>query len=426
MLLPTMHVIRNLTLALIAAAPLASAAQPTPSPQDHGVEEHVPISIDVGLEWRTVLENAVRNYPRYVQLEARRLEADALQQRSRSLLAGRPALALGYRSDDPLDDFGLAEYETGLTLPLWRFGERRAAGRIAASASDESAAARAAMEWEVAGELRAALWDIEDAVNGVELAAEALSVAEDIERIVARRHALGDLPLEDTLLAESAALERRTDLIERRATLVDVEFAYELLTGMRVRPPAFVETPTEQRDFTASHPLLFLVTAEEERAQAELELSARAAKGSPMLMIGPRRERGPLTSYYTDSVGVEISIPVGGSVHSDVETAASNRRLAEAESERAALERRLHADLHEALHTLETTESALALAEQRAEIAARHREMGQTAFEQGEIALVDLLRRDDAALTAARAAQSLEVLRSRAIAMVNQAVGVLP
>src|SRR5690606_13120516 len=155
--LPAMHVTWNLTLALLAAAPLASAAQSTPSPQEHGAEEHVPIGIEVGLEWHTVLESAVRNYPRYVQLEARRLEADALQQRSRSLLAGRPALALGYRSDDPLDDFGLAEYETGLTLPLWRFGERRAAGRIAASASDGSAAAGAALEWEVAGALRAAL-----------------------------------------------------------------------------------------------------------------------------------------------------------------------------------------------------------------------------------------------------------------------------
>jgi len=414
----------NLSLALLATAPLVCAAQPA-TPHNHGPEEHAPIDIDAGLDWHAVLESAVRHYPRYIELEARGREADALARRSRSLLAGRPALTLGYRSDDPLDDHGLAEYETGLTMPLWRFGERRAAGRIAASAREESAAAGEALVWEVAGALRATLWDIEDAINGVELAAEALALAEDIERIVARRHALGDLPLEDTLLAESTVLERRAELIERRAALVDAEFAYETLTGMRTRPPALVETPVEERDFSA-HPLLTLARTEAERARAALELSARAAKGSPSLTIGPRRQRDALADYYTDSVGIEVSIPVGGGAHADAETASARRQLAAAEAALAALERRLHTDLHDALHTLEATESALSLAQRRAEIAARHRDMGQIAFEQGEISLVELLRRDEAARTAARSARTLEVQRGRAIAAVNQAVGVLP
>src|SRR5690606_15435634 len=134
-----------------------------------------------------------------------------------------------------------------------------------------------------------------DAANGVELAVEALAVAEEIERVVARRQALGDLPLEDTLLAESTVLERRTELIERRAALVDAEFEYELLTGIRQRPPADLETPTERRDFTASHPLLAFARAEVERTRAELALAERASKGSPTLTIGPRRQRDPLT-----------------------------------------------------------------------------------------------------------------------------------
>ncbi len=420
-----MHAL-NIAVVLLATAavPLVSAAQ-SPAAQDHGPEEHVPIDIDAGLDMRSVLERAVRRYPSFVELEAREHEADALARRSRSLVAGRPAMTLGYRSDDPLDDHGLAEYETGLTVPLWRLGERRAAGRVAASAREESAAAERALVWEVAGALRDALWDIEDAVNGVELAVEALAIAEDIERIVARRHALGDLPLEDLLLAESTVLERRAELIERRAALVDAEFAYELLTGLRARPPALVETPVESRDFSA-HPLLTLARSEAERARAAVELSARAGKGSPTLSIGPRRQRDALSDFYTDSVGVEVSIPVGGGAHADVETAAARRQLAAAEAALAALERRLHADLHDALHTLETSESALALAERRAEIAARHREMGRTAFEQGEISLVELLRRDEAARIAARSARILEVQRGRAIAAVNQAVGVLP
>src|SRR5690606_28446933 len=119
-------------------------------------------------------------------------------------------------------------------------------------------------------------------------------------------------------------LGRRAGLIERRAALVGAEFAYETLTGMRTRPPALVETPVEERDFSA-HPLLTLARTEAERARAALELSARAAKGSPSLTIGPRRQRDALADYYTDSVGIEVSIPVGGGAHADAETASARR-----------------------------------------------------------------------------------------------------
>src|SRR5690606_38409211 len=107
-------------------------------------------------------------------------------------------------------------------------------------------------------------------------------------------------------------------------------------------------------------------------------------------------------------------------------TSAARRRVAEAEAGRASVERDLHAALHEALHTLDVADEALDIAEQRAEVSARHRQMGQTAFEQGEIALVELLRRVDAAQQAERQAAGLRVLRGRSIAAVNQAVGELP
>lgn len=392
---------------------------------EHGPAEHVPIEIDTALEWQAVLDRAVESYPRFVELEARAREADALTRRSRSLFAGRPTLMLGYRSDDPLDDFGLAEYDVALGLPLWRFGERRAAGRTGASAVGEAEAAVAALRWEVAGLLQQILWDIEHAANELEVAADSVAIAEDIERVARRRHAVGDLPLEDTLLAEGVVLERRAALLEREAGLVDAEFAYELLTGLRTRPPARAEPLVEPYVISESHPLLSLAAATAERARAELALVARGAKGSPQLTIGPRRQRDPMTDFYTDSVGVEVAVPIGGRAHVAGEVAAAQRRVAEAQAERAAVERQLHAELHEALHRLRTAERALELAARRADIAARHREMGRVAFEQGEIDLVELLRRDETALLAARQARELDVRRGRAISAVNHALGKL-
>jgi outer membrane protein, heavy metal efflux system len=414
-------------LTLLCAWPFGAPAQPASHEHaEHGPQEHAPIDVDRGLAWDTVLARALVHYPQYVELEAREREADALRRRARSWFASRPSVMLGYRSDSPLDNYGLAEYDTMLNLPLWRFGERRAAGIIGERAAGGAAAAQAALRWEVAGALREVLWNIESAVNGIELAGEALDVAADIERIVARRHEVGDLPLEDALLAQTEVLERRTALIERQAELVDAEFAYELLTMLPARPPAFVEAVPERRVLASSHPLLALAEAELELARAQLELTAREAKGAPTLSIGPRRQRDPLTPFFTDSVGVEMTVPFGGEAHMDAATAAAHRRVTEAQARRSMMERRLHADLHEALHSLDTAESALALAEERAELAERHRRMGQTAFEQGEIALLDLLRRNESALRAAREARALEVLRGRSLAAANQALGVLP
>src|SRR5690606_12052445 len=61
--------------ALLAVTPLAAAAQSLLAPRDAGPAEHAPIAIEAALEWRSVLERAVRNYPRFIELEARRHES---------------------------------------------------------------------------------------------------------------------------------------------------------------------------------------------------------------------------------------------------------------------------------------------------------------------------------------------------------------
>jgi outer membrane protein TolC len=52
--------------------------------------------------------------------------------------------------------------------------------------------------------------------------------------------------------------------------------------------------------------------------------------------------------------------------------------------------------------------------------------MGRSAFAQGEIELRELLRIQDTAQNAERELERLGIERQRAIAAVNQAIGVLP
>jgi outer membrane protein TolC len=207
---------------------------------------------------------------------------------------------------------------------------------------------------------------------------------------------------------------------------VDAERAYEMLTGLYARPTNFAEALTGRSDFDETHPLLRMADAEIARARAQADLTSAEGRGNPVLTIGPRRQRDPLGTSYTDSIGVQVSGPFGGQAHAAPATAAAVRRVAEAEARRVATLRELDAAVHEALHTLEVAEDGLALAEERAALAERYWRMGRTAFEQGEISLTELLRREEAERIAAREAARLGILRGRTIAEVNQAIGELP
>lgn len=415
-----------LSALVCAATPVLAQLPDLDHAELHMPHEHTPLTIDDSLDWAELLQHAVVNYPRYIELAAREAEASALSARGKQWLAAQPSMSFSYLSDRQLDNMGLAEYQSSLSLPLWRPGQRRAAQQFGASASGESAAAAAALRLEVAGLLRESLWDIESAANEMALATEALQVDIELERAVLARHEAGELPLEDTLLARASVLERRESLVGAEASLVDAERAYERLTGLVTRPVEFAETQTPREDFDATHPLVLLADAGLERALAEAELIEKSSRGQALLQIGPRRQRDALSTFYTDGFSMQVTIPFGGRAHGAVQNAAAARRIAEAEALRAATLRELDGALHEALHTLENTEDALALATERSNLAMRHWSMGKTAFEAGEISVVDLLRREEAARAAVRDAARLAILRGRTIAEVNQAIGVLP
>jgi outer membrane protein TolC len=311
-------------------------------------------------------------------------------------------------------------------LPLWRWGHRAAVQQLASSAVAESEAARDALRLEVAGLLRGALWDIEAAAVTAAAAEEQAAVAARLLDAVERRHARGDLALADVLLAGTARLEREQAVIAAHAELVDAERAYHSLTGLDRRPAGVSEVRSARSDFDMGHPLLALANAEVERARANVAVVDREARGNPTIAFGPRRQRDPLTDFYTDSVAVAVRVPVGGRSHAVTQRAAGARAAAQAEAARGALLRRLELDLHEATHGLLVLDESLELAAERRELADRQWQMAQSAFEQGEIELRELLRIQETAQAVSREAQRLAVERQRTIAAYNQAVGETP
>jgi cobalt-zinc-cadmium efflux system outer membrane protein len=410
----------GLLLVLPGAAALASE-QNNPY-----ADLHEPLEISAELSWAELVEQTLNNYPRFLELTARDAEARALADRGHKWFSGQPSVLARYQTDRIWDNNDLREYELGLELPLWRLGQRQAARSLGAAAGDESGAAALALRHEVVGLLRMALWDIERADNAVALAEDGVAVAAELVRVVEHRYEAGDLPLSDTLLVRSMRLEREAVLIEGEAAHVDAERAYQSLSGLDVRPATFSESLSLRDDFDASHPWLMLADAEVGRARAELELVDRAARGTPTLTIGPRRERAPFETADADSIGITFAMPFGGQAHRTVQVAAAGRELARAEVERAQLLRQLDLDLHEARHSLVVIDESLELARERYDLATTSLPIGESAFAQGEITLFELLRWQETARIAQREAESLEIERQRAIAQINQAIGERP
>ncbi|MDH3506973.1 MAG: TolC family protein [Gammaproteobacteria bacterium] len=398
---------------------------------------HAPVEVDPGLGWDELIAATVAAHPRRFELEGLEWTAAAWQARGRQWLAATPYGTFSYLSDRIGDDRNQAEYYSGLTLPLWRPGQRDTVQELGRSSTLASTASAAALRWEVAGLLRTLLWDIAAARNAVDLADEARSVADELVRGIERRFAVGDLAEADVLLARTTLHEKSLALIDSEAVLLDAERTFRSLTELDRRPAVFAEALAMHEDpdeeaaehgpsFDDSHPLLALANAEVERARAAAEFAERSTRGNPLLTIGPRRQRDAMTSYYNDSMSVGVIVPFGGKRYGATTRAASVTALAAAETRRAQLLRQLDLDLHEAEHTLYVLEQSLVVAEARNDDAARQWRMGRSAFAQGEIELRELLRIQDTAHNAARELARLGIERQRAIAAVNQAIGVLP
>lgn len=419
----------NILLALVTSVTVniaLAADSPANELQRHDAHQHSDLQADANFTLAAALQTAFARYPSTVELEARDNEAGAWKKRGQSWIAGSPALSLRYQTDEYNHDTGLEEFESGIELPLWRWGERAATKKLGKAYSEEAALAQNALRWQVAGQLRSALWEIALAENNTDLAQQSLAIAKRLHATLKRRYQLGDVAQADLLLAQSTALEKETALLTAQAAQVDAQRAYTSLTGTGTYPKHFKETLSSKEMLDPQHPLLAFTEAELRRAQAARRYTQRAAKDNPSLLAGPRRERPANDVVVEDSVGISLRIPFGGGAHRGTEIAAADRAVAAATAQRDRQRRELQMQLHEAEHGLHVAEAALKLASERAQIAQRHITMGDSAFQKGEMSLLDLLKLQDNAAAAVRQASRLAIEVQRNIAFYNQASGELP
>lgn len=430
------HIKYSLPALLLAATPCAADLKNSEPPKmtsdtlvtERLSVEHIdPIEIDPALTLPQLVELTLEKYPDRLINEALIQQAEALQQRGDSWLAGSTALALDYSDDRIANDLGSREASAQLEFTVWNWGQRSAAQSVAEQAHSSAQKQSAAVKLEVTRLIREALWDMALAESRLQQAKFTLDISARLLEKVRRRVELGDLARADLLLAESEHLQNRSLFTQAEAEMMHSRKSYASLTQTTHVPANYQEQLSNIGTIQPDHPLLEAINALIARQQAGIEWAKSSDTiNQPKVSIGAKSSRDQRGSDDTQSAGVGVVIPFGHGTYDAPEIAAAHLELNRALAQREHLQRQLEKALHEAEHALEVTREELSIAKELKQIAEAHLKMTETAFTAGEINLLDLLKIQARSLQAIRNAKEQDVKLQRNIALYNQAVGVQP
>jgi len=390
-------------------------------------DEHAPLLKDPALDFSTMLDAALLIAPESLESPVREQQARDYQASGKSWIAGRASINLGMYDDGALDNRGLNEKEFGLQLPLWRLGERKASQALGAGYEEQTREWQDYLRWQLTGELRANLAEIElaEAMLEVERATEAN--AEELHRVSLTMFEAGEVSRLDTLQTESLLLEQRQRVLQAEALMVDAERSFQVLTGLKRRPATgHRETLSPVEEVPDAHPMLSYLHTDVVLADASITQSQINAKGNPQLTIGTRRERGDRFMPYTDSLAISVNVPIGGANIVASRSSSARRQKVDAEVRWLNTRIELQASVHEAEHELFITRESLPLAIQNAALADEQRELAQSAFGLGELSLFQVLNAIQAARNAERALLQLQLREQQLITEYNQLIGEQP
>ena len=379
--------------------------------------------------------------------DAQQAISEAVRRQARGLLAESPALRVKLLSDRLTGDDGAYEVEAMVDMPLLLPGQRSARFALADAAGATAQALRARLRWEMAGVVRELVWEGALAEGRLRQAEAALSAAEALEAVVAKREAAGELARLDLLLAQQDTLARQSELAAARADHAEVMAAYGALTGFEALPEPLTETPAETAaelpsasaetapgdggpqpasPIFATHPLHTSLAQGVARARAERGRVRADRGGSPTLSLGVKHARADRFAPEDDALQLEVSLPFGvGSAGAPAMAEAEQGvtdRLAELQQARREVVRNIAA----AKAAVTGAEQQLAAARVRVDVTERALALARRAFDLGEGDLTALLRAQERAREARLNLALRQLAQGRAIARLNQAIGALP
>ncbi len=375
------------------------------------------------------LDSALALEEQGARVTATRELGAAVRRHGSGWVAEDPALRLKGLSDGMTEDTGAYELEAMLDMPLLLPGQRDARRALGTSISNQADALERLLRWEMAGRVRDAAWEAELAAGRLRQAAAALESARALGSAVTRRAAAGELARLDQMRAEQETLARAADLTAAQAEYDLAIGTYVHLTGQARLPDPLVEPAPplpEPPAIAEDHPALAGASAALSEARAERERVIADRRGHPVLSLGGKRARGDRDSDTIDALQMEVRLPLGLKGQAATAVAGAERGYTERLTE-------LHLALREAEHALEAAlvgregaRAQLQAAEARDALTDQAVVLARRAFELGEGDLDNLLRAEERAREAKLNLALRRLEQGRALARLNQALGVIP
>ncbi len=367
------------------------------------------------------------------RVAALRDERSAVRDQAGSLIAEDPALRLKVLSDRMTENDGAYELEAMVDMPLWMPGQRSARVAVAESLGLRADALQRLLRWEAAGEVREAAWGAALAHGQLRQAAAALQAARSLEATVAKRAAAGELARMELLMARQETAARNVDLSAAQLGYDQAIAAFVLLTGQSRLPEPLLEAVPEARAagttgmaLPPNHPLLASADGALAQARAERDRAGAERRGHPLLSLGGKRARDDRSVDPLDAVQLEISLPFGLKRQAAPMLAGAEREYTDRMTELHQVRRGAERDLKAAALAHRGAGDALVLARERARLAGDALGITRRAFDLGEADLAALLRAEERARDARLALELRSLERGRAVARLNQALGVVP
>jgi cobalt-zinc-cadmium efflux system outer membrane protein len=376
---------------------------------------------------RDALEGAWSRQPAARATGARTDELTAKRDAASALFPQPPSINLGYRTDQPNQNYGVRELEGVISLPVWTPGTRDAARILAHAESGQFDSGLRAQRWRLAGEVREAYWQARLAATEQELAQRKVDEAVALAADVRRRLNAGDLARTDLNQARGAEQLARAALADTRARAYRAAQAFAVLTGLQSLPAV-----TESESVAAAlpeldaHPQLAAAAGTVAAARARLGQATVATRDPPEIEFGVRRERGTSGEPYANSIAIGIKVPFATDARNRPRITAANAELIEADAASMLERQKLATDIATATVELEQAREIASLAEERFRLAADTQALFARAFALGELDLPARLRAENERFDAELALTRARIEAGRAVSRLNQARGLLP
>jgi cobalt-zinc-cadmium efflux system outer membrane protein len=374
---------------------------------------------------RDAVERAWERQPTHKAQSARADEFAAKRDAAQALFPEPPSLFATYRSDRLNRNQGERELEAGIALPLWLPGEQGRQAAVVSAERDQYDTALAAAKLKIAGEVREAYWQARLAENELVLARRKVEEAATIEADVARRVRAGDLARVDLNQAQAAERLGRGALAEAELKTFKATQGFGLLTGFNILPGGDETLPAQEAPLD-DNPLLVPLQRAVATAQAKLGQATQNLRNNPELELGVRRERITFGDTYDNSIQLGFRLPFGTDARNRPRIAAANAELIEAHAAFGLERARLAAEIEAARRELEQTRAVVLFAETRFTLAADTQRLLAKAFALGELDLVSRLRAESERFESELNFTRAKLEAARAVARLNQALGVLP